>query len=1014
MSRPTILIGIGSGGLRSIEAAWKLSQEIPSDAERPLVEYIYLETDGSNKAVSSEIVSCPLTLNDINASKAAVEHDVSATTAWVHNQNFSSNVMNGAGGSPVVGRMTIWDKNNRQFFQNAINNAVGRLNTVSLEKPVVYIVGSFGGGTGSGTFLDIAYIVRDQLANQVEVQGLFMVPNAGLSDRVIYSNTVCCIKELEYFNDENNEFPFRWNPNPPRGYQKQDTPYDLVQVISASYDSGLATVTYSQLHDEAGLFLYLNMLGLYDVRRKSLVDASGNVIVSKYTTYGIAALHYPENEIKDIISNEFGSDLLKGIIDTQHYYDKETTSFKDLNAGRAIVRNNVSRIFESRFEEILRKWCEAIEIVDDSETLPVDHHLKSLASMLASGNFTYDDKRKKLYSLFKVGGEYYKQLKSLCSSSAIDATINLVIEIISDTLKEYQNINLAIEAIDSVEVSVQNVLNFWNANGYVKDPQKWDMLIREGIVKEILPMPKTFAMQFESERVYEDRLKYLLLYGLAMHIFAENMERIANAINGNIDAAGQRIVMSTSDNAQLPSKYMLNEWKHVLTHVKSDNNPAYKSCDQVVDALRTKLSQNANGNIEYLYPDGTLEETITKVKGNYLSKNGNVRVIKDVVSHEDLYQFLITLEQNMRQNDFSSEHDLYKKITQGYFDVIDCGTFSVAEAVQNGSQLEKLRLVVSKAKIPHIPVNPTGRNAVFQEHKNIPHVLAGFDGANGGVLKTIEAQLTQHNVQGFEISDNDRNAFSHMGLNNWLIFYKEFGRMSDDRPFNIINDLRDFETYATNYYADMLDCQHTSNMTPQQYHEKRMPYLPYNTCMTMAQKYIQDANALYKNGEWEKSVLAFQYAKYWDMSNDMPQNQIKLIKQTIEQEDAQRRFDRYVNIANSFSQQQDYPKAKYYYSMASKVIAGDPYVVGQIQQIDAIALNVNNLVSQADMMSIAANADYEMCLQNHDRNAAQNCIQSYQEILAIYNQALALSRHDDNVLHKIANINRSIQNLNNL
>jgi hypothetical protein len=28
MARPTILIGIGSGGLRSIEAAWKLSQEV--------------------------------------------------------------------------------------------------------------------------------------------------------------------------------------------------------------------------------------------------------------------------------------------------------------------------------------------------------------------------------------------------------------------------------------------------------------------------------------------------------------------------------------------------------------------------------------------------------------------------------------------------------------------------------------------------------------------------------------------------------------------------------------------------------------------------------------------------------------------------------------------------------------------------------------------------------------------------------------------------------------------------
>lgn len=1014
MSRPTILIGIGSGGLRSIEAAWKLSQEIPAACERPLVEYIYLETDGSNKAISSEIVSCPLTLDDINASKAAVENDVSATTAWVHNQNFSSNVMNGAGGSPVVGRMTIWDRNNRQFFQNALNNAVRRLNQVSLEKPVVYVVGSFGGGTGSGTFLDIAYIVRDQLANQVELQGLFMIPNAGIGDRVIYSNTVCCIKELEFYNDENNEFPFRWNPNPPKGYQKQNTPYDLVQVISASYDTGLATVTYSQLHDEAGLFLYLNMLGLYDVRRKSLVDASGNVIVSKYTTYGIAALHYPENEIKDIICNEFGSNLIKGIVDNQHYYDKETTSTKDLNVGRAIVRNNVSRVFEFRFEEILKKWCEAIEIVEGSDTLPVDHHLKNLAAMLASGNFTYDEKRKKLYSLFKVGGEYYRQLKSLCRSSAVDATIELIIEIISDTLKEYQNINLAIEAIDGVEVSVKNVLNFWNANGYDKDPQKWDMLIRESIVKEILPMPWTFTLQLEKERVYEDRLRYMLLYGLSMHIFSENMEKISNAINGNTDASGQRIVISTSNDELLPSKYLLNEWKQVLSHVKSDNNPSYNSCDQVADAIRSKLSHNANGNIEYIYPEGTLDGTITKVVGNYLSKHGNIRTIKDIVGHSDLYQFLVTIEPNLRQNDFSSERDLYQKITQGYYVKIDCGTFSVAEAVQNGSQLEKLRLVVSKAKIPHVPVNPPGRNAVFQEHKNIPHVLAGYDGANGGILRTIESQLNQHNVQGFEISDSDRNSFSHMGLNNWLIFYKEFGRMSDDRPFNIINDLRDFEIYATNYYADMLECQNSSNMTPQQYHEKRMPYLPYNTCMSMAQKYIQEANALYNNGEWEKSVIAFQYAKYWDMSNDMPQNKIKLIKQAIENEDAQSRFDRYVNIAKAYENDQNYPKAKYYYSMASKVIAGDPFVMGQIQQIDSIALQVSNLVSEGDTRSMAANADYELCIQSHDRNAAQNCIQVYKEILAIYNQALKLSRHDDNVIHKIANINRSIQNLNNL
>ena len=66
MARPTILIGIGSGGLRSIEAAWKLSQEVV-ETERPIVEYSYLETDKSNKPVSYLYSStCEVLISYIN------------------------------------------------------------------------------------------------------------------------------------------------------------------------------------------------------------------------------------------------------------------------------------------------------------------------------------------------------------------------------------------------------------------------------------------------------------------------------------------------------------------------------------------------------------------------------------------------------------------------------------------------------------------------------------------------------------------------------------------------------------------------------------------------------------------------------------------------------------------------------------------------------------------------------------------------------------------------------------
>lgn len=1014
MTRPTILIGIGSGGLRSIEAAWKLSQEIPSSVsedKRPLVEYIFLETDGSNKAISSEIVSCPLTLSDINASKHAVVQDPSATTSWVINQNFSDNVMNGAGGSPVVGRMTIWDKNNRIRFENSINRAVEKLNKKSLDTPLVYIVGSFGGGTGSGTFLDIAYIVRDVLSNQVEVQGLFMIPNLGISDKVIYSNTVCCIKELEYYNDENHEFPFKWNANPPKGYERQNTPFDLVQIISAAYNNTLATVTYSQLHEEAGLFLYLNMLGLYDVRRKSLVDASGNIIVSKYTTYGLAALHYPENEIRDIIGNKFASELLGKIIDDQHYFDKETNSERPIDTSITVIRNKVMRSFDSKFTNILHKWCDTIEIVEGTNSFPVEMHIENLSKLLASANSSYDEKRKTLFSFFKVGGEYYKQLRNQCNASALDSLIDMISSEIREALREYQNINVAIHALDAVEVSIEQILNFWSANGYHSDPETWNSLLKEGIVKDILPMPMTFKLQFESEKVYHDRIKYQLLYGLAMHLFSDSMSKVLKAIKGEMDRTGNRIVVTDTYGNRLPSKYQLNTWKEIVSNVKSNPDPSYNSCVQVVEALTSKLSMASNGNIDYLFPEGTLEATMKKIIGQYVTDHNAERTIADITGNDDLYQFLLGLKQNVGLERYESEKDLYRKVTQGYISKLDTGSFSVSDAINKDSQqLSRIRLIVDRAKIPHLPINPTGRNAQFQDHKNIPHVLAGFDGNDGNVLSKISKLLQENNLQGFEIKDLDRDKLSHIGLNNWLIFYKEFGQMSDDRPFNIIDDLRDFQDYSVNYATDMKN----SGMKEQDYHEKRMPYLSFTMCRELAQKYIQQAGALYQKDEWERSVAIYKYAHYWDMSNSLPENQIKTINDLVAREEKHHKFDRYLSIGNRYLAEQDYQNASYYLDMADNLQPNDPDVVAQKKLINDIAFKVNNLITQGDTLCINANIDYDRCIQTKDLSAVDQCIQSYQEVLAIYENALALSKSDMNIQHKISSLNKRIQNLNNI
>lgn len=1005
MARPTILIGIGSGGLRSIEAAWKLSQEVV-ETERPIVEYIYLETDKSNKPVSSDIVYSSLTLNDAQATINALENDLSCTSSWLSGQNIPTNVFAGAGGAPVVGRLTIWDSINRNSFVTKLQDALNRICRRNLEKPLVYVVGSFGGGTGSGVFLDIAYLIRDTLSNKVELQGLFLIPNVELSDHVIYSNTICCLKELEYYNDVEHEFPFKWSANPPKGYEAINTPYDLIQIISAAYNEALPPVSYGRLHEEAGIFLYLNTLGLYDVRRKSLVDAASNLIVDKYTTFGLSAIHYPESDIKEILGNKFSAEMLAHIIDNEQYFDKRHADFKELSAATPHIVNHVKRSFDNEFTKILRQWCNQISIVDSGNTYPVELHIKNLAHTLASSNYSYDEKRKLLFNLFKVGGVYYQQLMSLSTTYAKDEIINLIIKNISSCLEEYNNINIAITELEAIESVLTDIQNFWNVNGYTSNSAQWEENLKRYITKEVLPMPFTYKTLFEKEKVYADRITFILLYGLSMHVFSDNLSKIISGIRGANNQSTISVI--TSDGKPLPTISKLKEWKGIISHViDNPNNAMHLSCIQVEKSLMTKLSA-AGSNIAYIYPHGSLTQTLAKLDMEYRAANGQHRFLVDITGNNDLYAFLCTLRSNVTPGEVHAERDLYYKVVPYYINQISTGEFSVAEAVKSANYNDLIRLVEGKSLIPHVPVNPTGRYATFKDHDKVPHIIAGYDGPANDVIGQITDKLENDlTITDYRVHDADRNKFSHIGLNNWLIFYKEFGRMSDDKPFNIINDLRDFNDYA-NFYSVGLQA---NGNNAKSYHEMRMPYIDYTCCQKVAKDYERGAIEKKKQLEYESSIQLYKFATYWDMANPVYANKTAELSNILKNESTNDKFDRYYKIAGQYMALHDYPTAREYYSRALKIDAHDANAIAQIQQIDIICTNVSAICADGDKIKQNADTQYEDYVQGNAM-ARPQCIATYNEAKEKYNEALALSKHDERVKHKILDVDRRLSALN--
>src|SRR5262249_45199769 len=83
--------------------------------------------------------------------------------------------------------------------------------------PRVYVVTSLTGGTGSGIFIDIAYLVRVQLrqlgySNDLDVVSILLAPPADAKGNVLaLGNAYAALTELNYFNQPNATFSFRFD-----------------------------------------------------------------------------------------------------------------------------------------------------------------------------------------------------------------------------------------------------------------------------------------------------------------------------------------------------------------------------------------------------------------------------------------------------------------------------------------------------------------------------------------------------------------------------------------------------------------------------------------------------------------------------------------------------------------------------------------------------------------------------------------------------------------------------------
>lgn len=226
LNAPILIIGLGGTGVDSVIKVKKmiydrLQCEVRAEEimDKPAnIEYLVIDTDSDNenKAIggirfNETLQECFIFTTTGFQEKLRSNRLPSYIDKWIDRTIPVTEVINGAGAYRQVGRFMLFDK--LREIENALESKIRRV-TAPFHNQIplyVFILAGVSGGTGSGTFLDIPYIVKglsrriddNRVVNRI---GLLFLPDVSLSQpgltttkkENIKKNGFAALKELDY------------------------------------------------------------------------------------------------------------------------------------------------------------------------------------------------------------------------------------------------------------------------------------------------------------------------------------------------------------------------------------------------------------------------------------------------------------------------------------------------------------------------------------------------------------------------------------------------------------------------------------------------------------------------------------------------------------------------------------------------------------------------------------------------------------------------------------------------
>lgn len=378
---PSLFIGSGGVGKNILYRVRRMMVEHYKSLEAiPSVKFLHLDTDiGTNSDGNSEI---PLRVLSEDITFAPAERIELSQEIFKHIQNgvtgiksnpqvqewffdqlpLDVNFQEGAGGVRSYGRLAFhysvlsFRKTVRTLLlslsdQNHKNTSARTLGDRADSTVHVYIVCSLLGGTGSGSFLEIAYNAREAITSSgltAKTFGFFVI--GGSPDTVSKANCYAALKELDYFATSSLTngpgFQVQYPIPGVTPINRNEAPVDICYLIGSVNERG-QPFNRNQLEETIASNLFLEFAcGVAEAKRSKRVDIMSRTPgfftpdgklgrSQQFFTFGLSTLEFPSPRIQEMLAHEVAAGIA-----TRWLFDQATGGANPAGAVRDFLKDN--------------------------------------------------------------------------------------------------------------------------------------------------------------------------------------------------------------------------------------------------------------------------------------------------------------------------------------------------------------------------------------------------------------------------------------------------------------------------------------------------------------------------------------------------------------------------------------------------------------------------------------------------------------------------------------------------